>query len=59
MLTLSRRSGEEIVIGDNVRLKVDEIRGGKVQLSFDAPREVTILRKEILDRDERSDNPAS
>lgn len=50
MLVLSRKIGEEIVIGDNVRVRVLSIQGNQVRLGFVAPREIAITREELLDR---------
>jgi len=50
MLVLSRKVGEEIVIGDNVRVRVLSIQGNQVRLGFVAPREVSITREELLGR---------
>jgi len=50
MLSLTRRVGEEIVIGDEIVLRVEEIRSGQVRLVFRGPRSVKILRRELLDR---------
>lgn len=47
MLVLSRKVGEEIVIGDNIRVKVVAVQGNKVRLGFEAPNEVVIRREEI------------
>lgn len=47
MLVLTRKSGESIVIGDDVVITVLEIRGGQVRLGVEAPREVTIHRSEV------------
>lgn len=47
MLVLSRRPGEEIVIGGDVSITVLEIRGGRVLLGVTAPRTVTIDRSEV------------
>ena len=47
MLVLGRKVGEEIVIGNLVRLVVVDIRPGQVRLGFVAPREVSILRHEV------------
>lgn len=49
MLVLSRKPGEEIVIGENVTIKVIEIRGDKVRMGIIAPREIPVHRKEIFD----------
>ena len=47
MLVLSRKSGECINIGENIEVKVLEIRGGRVRLGFSAPLDVSIQRQEI------------
>jgi carbon storage regulator len=47
MLVLSRKIGEEIVIGDNIRITIVEIRGGKVRIGIAAPAYVTVDRQEI------------
>jgi carbon storage regulator len=49
MLVLSRKKDEKIVIGDNITLMVIEIRGDKVRLGIDAPRDVSVHREEIYD----------
>lgn len=49
MLVLSRKKDEKIVIGDNITLMVIEIRGDKVRLGIDAPRDVTVHREEIYE----------
>ncbi|MBI1914142.1 MAG: carbon storage regulator [Planctomycetes bacterium] len=46
MLVLSRKLGEEIVIGDNIRVTVVAIRGNSVRLGFTAPVDVLIQREE-------------
>jgi carbon storage regulator len=48
MLVLSRKVGEEIVIGGTIRLRVVAVQGNQVRLGFDAPREVAIKREELL-----------
>lgn len=48
MLVLSRKKSEQIVIGDDITVTVVEVRGDKVRLGIDAPRNVAIHRKELL-----------
>ena len=48
MLVLSRFVGQVITIGDSIRITVVEIRGDKVRLGVDAPRDVAVNREEIL-----------
>jgi carbon storage regulator len=47
MLVLSRKRGERIMIGPNIELLIVEIRGNRVQLAVDAPRNVSIHRQEL------------
>lgn len=47
MLVLSRKEQESIIIGHNIRIVVTEIRGEKVRLGIDAPKDVRIDREEV------------
>jgi carbon storage regulator len=47
MLILTRKVGEMIRIGDNVTVRVLEVRGSQVRLGIDAPADVRIFREEI------------
>lgn len=47
MLVLSRKPNEQIVIGDGIVITVVEIRGDKVRLGVEAPRDVSVHRKEV------------
>jgi carbon storage regulator len=60
MLVLSRKKDEKIIIGDNITLMVIEIRGDKVRLGIDAPKEVSVHREEVYNaiKRERHDAPA-
>ena len=49
LLILTRRSNERIFIGDGIVLSVLAIEGNRVKLGIDAPKDVSILREEILD----------
>lgn len=49
MLVLSRKKDEKIIIGDQITLMVIEIRGDKVRLGIDAPKEVTVHRQEVYE----------
>ncbi|MEJ2635658.1 MAG: carbon storage regulator CsrA [Calditrichia bacterium] len=50
MLVLTRKLGENIVIGDNISIKVINIDNNKVQLGIQAPASLTIYRLELIDR---------
>ena len=49
MLVLSRKKNESIVINDNVVVTVVEVRGYKVRIGIEAPRDVTVHRQEVLE----------
>jgi len=49
MLVLSRKKNESIVIDENVIITVIDVRGDKVRLGIQAPREVPVHRKEVMD----------
>ena len=50
MLVLSRKKNESIVIRDDIVITVVEVRGDKVRLGIEAPKEVTVHRREIYDK---------
>jgi carbon storage regulator len=50
MLVLTRKSTEEIRIGNDITIKVIAIRGGQVKLGIDAPRGIRVSRVERADR---------
>jgi len=50
MLVLSRKKNESIVINENIIITVVEVRGDKVRLGIQAPRDVAIHRSEIYDQ---------
>jgi carbon storage regulator len=50
MLVLTRRAEEKIKIGDNIVVSILSIEGSIVKIGIDAPREVTILRMEVLEQ---------
>lgn len=52
MLVITRKSNEEIVIGDNIVLKVISSGNGRVKLGIEAPQHVRIARGEIAFREE-------
>lgn len=49
MLILTRREGEMLYIGDDIRVTVTEVTGNAVKIGIDAPDEVTIMREELVE----------
>ena len=50
MLILSRRAGESIYIGDNIRVSVLKIQGSQIKLGFEVPENVGVYREEVYNR---------
>lgn len=49
MLVLSRKKNESIIINDHITVTVVEIRGDKVRLGIEAPKDVTVHRREVYE----------
>ncbi|MEO6811089.1 MAG: carbon storage regulator CsrA [Isosphaeraceae bacterium] len=49
MLVLSRKKNESIIINDHITITVVEIRGDKVRLGIDAPKDVAVHRREVYE----------
>ena len=47
MLVITRKKGESLLIGDDIEITITKIDDGSVKIAIDAPREITILRKEL------------
>lgn len=56
MLVLSRKKNESIVINNDITIVVVEIRGDKVRLGVEAPKEVPVHRREIYDAIHRNNS---
>ena len=50
MLVLSRKVGEVIRVGDDVEIKVVAVKGDRVRLGIEAPKDVPVHRQEVYDR---------
>jgi carbon storage regulator len=49
MLVLTRKTGEEILIAENIRVVIIRLKNGSVQIGIDAPREINVCRAELAD----------
>lgn len=47
MLVLTRKPGESVTIGDDIKITVIDVKGRQVRIGIEAPREMTIHREEI------------
>jgi carbon storage regulator len=62
MLVLSRKKNESIIINDNITVTVIEIRGDKVRLGIEAPKDVSVHRREVyeaIQNQSRTHDPGS
>ena len=59
MLILNRKVNESIMIDDRIEVKILEIVDGKIKIGIEAPRDVTILRKEIYDEIRKENTEAA
>ncbi len=59
MLVLSRKKNESIVINDDITIVVVEIRGDKVRLGVEAPKEVPVHRNEVYEAIRRNQHEAN
>lgn len=59
MLVLSRQRDESIIIGDNIVVTVVDVRGDKVRLGIEAPREVSVHRREVYEAIQRENQQAA
>ena len=49
MLVLSRQRDQSIMIGDDVEITIVDVRGDKVRIGINAPREISVHRKEVYE----------
>ena len=58
MLALSRKLGESIVIGKDIKISILEIKGDQIKIGIDAPKNITIYREEIFKQIEEENKEA-
>ena len=59
MLVLSRQRDESVIIGDNIVVTIVDVRGDKVRLGIEAPREVSVHRREVYEAIQRENREAA
>ena len=59
MLVLSRQRDQSIIIGDNVVVTVVDVRGDKVKLGIEAPKEIPVHRQEVYEAIQRENRQAA
>lgn len=59
MLVLARKKGQSIMIGDNIEVSVIEIQGDQVRLGIEAPKNISIHRKEIFEEIQEENRQAA
>lgn len=59
MLVIKRKVSEAIMIGDNIEIIISDISNDKVNICINAPKEIKITRKELLETQEFNENAAS
>ncbi len=59
MLVLTRKVGEGIIIGDDIRISVIELKGGGVRIGIDAPREMKVHRQEVFEKIKQENREAT
>lgn len=50
MLILTRRIGETLIIGDDVKITVLDVKGNQIRIGIDAPKSLSVHREEIYQR---------
>ena len=58
MLVLSRQRDQSIMIGDDIKITIVDVRGDKVRIGIEAPKNVSVHRKEVYEAIRREDQPS-
>ena len=59
MLVLKRKAGESIIVADNIEIKIIEVEECRIKIGIDAPKEVSIIRKEVLEETKSENKTAA
>lgn len=55
MLVMSRKKNQKIIIGDNIEIMIVDVKGDKVRLGIECPREIPVHRQEVWDAIKRAE----
>lgn len=58
MLIITRKKGQSFMIGDDIEITVSKLEDGSVKLGIEAPKDVTILRKELYEEIKKENKDA-
>lgn len=58
MLIITRKKGQSLMIGDDIEITISKIEDGSVKIGINAPKKVTILRKELYEEVEKENKEA-
>ena len=58
MLVLHRKKGESLIINDNIKITIVDISGEKVKIAVEAPKEIPVLRSELVNAAEANKEAA-
>ncbi|APF23104.1 carbon storage regulator CsrA [Clostridium butyricum] len=50
MLIITRKKGESLMIGDDIEITISKIEDGSVKIGIQAPKNITVLRKELYEQ---------
>lgn len=59
MLIITRKKGESLMIGDDIEIVISKIDDGSVKIGIKAPKDITILRKELFEEVEKENKEAT
>jgi carbon storage regulator len=59
LLVITRKKGESVLIGDDIEISISKIEDGSVKLAIKAPKEMTILRKELYEEVQNENREAT
>ncbi len=48
MLVLTRRLGESLIVGDNIKITVEKISKSQIKIGIEAPKDVVVAREEVV-----------